>query len=73
MEGAYKAWINHPVTLQLVTEGIRVPLRGRLVGETAKALRLRVEETWDFDIFKSMVLGIEDDLTIRVTGGVRTQ
>ncbi len=73
MECAYKAWTHHPVILHLLTDGIRVPLRGRLVGETAKALRIRVEETWDFDIFKSMVLGIEADLPIRATDEVRTQ
>jgi hypothetical protein len=56
-----------------LTDGIRVPLRGRLVGETAKALRLRAEETWDFDIFKSMVLGIETRPAYPHTDEVRTQ
>ena len=65
MERQHEAWMNHPVILHVATDGIRVPLRGRLVGENTEALRLRVEETFEIDIFKSMVLGIEEDLPIR--------
>jgi len=73
MECAYKAWIHHPVILHLLTDGIRVPLRGRLVGETLKRCAYGSKRLWDFDIFKSMVLGIEADLPIRATDEVRTQ
>ena len=61
MEGAYSVWMGQPVVLRVVAGGIRVPLRGRLVGETDNVVRLRIAESWDVDIFKSMILGIEAD------------
>ncbi len=66
MEGIYAVWIGQPVILRVVTGGLRVPLRGRLVSETDRSLRLRVSDSWEIVIFKSMVTGVEHDLPVYV-------
>lgn len=66
MEGAYSGWMGQPVVLRVVAGEVRVPLRGRLVGETAEVVRVRVADSWDVDIFKSMILGIEADRPVCV-------
>ena len=61
MEGGYAVWMGQPVILRVVTGNLRVPLRGRLVAETNDSVRLRISDSWDVDIFKSMVIAIEQD------------
>jgi hypothetical protein len=61
MEGTYTVWMGQPVILRVVAGNLRVPVRGRLVSETSNVLRLRIAENWDVDIFKSMVVAIEQD------------
>lgn len=61
MEGSYTVWMGQPVILRVVAGNLRVPVRGRLVSETGTVLRLRIAENWDVDIFKSMVVAIEQD------------
>lgn len=66
MDGGYSVWIGQPVVLRVLAGNIRVPLRGRLVSETKDAVRLRIDESWDVDIFKSMILGVEHDTPVYV-------
>ena len=61
MEGAYAVWLGQPVVLQLTAGEQRVPLRGRIVGESLDAVRFRIGEGWDVDIFKAMILAVEED------------
>ncbi|HEV2299395.1 MAG TPA: hypothetical protein VGR72_12865 [Candidatus Acidoferrales bacterium] len=61
MEGGYTVWMGQPVVLQIVAGNLRVPLRGRLVSETNDVLRLRIADSWDVDIFKSMVVSVDHD------------
>ncbi len=61
MEGSYRVWMGQPVILRVVAGNLRVPVRGRLLSETGSVLRLRIAENWDVDIFKSMVVAIEQD------------
>jgi len=62
MEGGYTVWMGQPVVLRVVAGNLRVPLRGRLVSETNDSLRLRIADNWDVDIFKSMVVAVEQDM-----------
>lgn len=64
MNGGYAVWIGQPVILRVVAGGLRVPVRGRLVGETDNVLRLRIADNWDVDIFKSMVAAVEHDAPV---------
>lgn len=66
MEGAYAIWMGQPVVLRVLAGNIRVPLRGRLLSETSEVVRLRIAESWDVDILKSMILGIEQDNPVYV-------
>jgi hypothetical protein len=42
---------------------LKVPLRGKLLGESRDALRVRIGDGngWDVDIFKSMIMAVEQD------------
>ena len=66
MEGGYAIWMGQPVILRVATGNLRVPLRGRLLSETHEVVRLRIADSWDVDIFKSMVLAVEHDVPIHV-------
>lgn len=66
MEGGYAIWMGQPVILRVAAGNLRVPLRGRLISESSEILRLRVAESFDIDIFKSMVLAIEQDTPLLV-------
>ncbi|HVB07955.1 MAG TPA: hypothetical protein VNF00_03325 [Candidatus Acidoferrales bacterium] len=61
MEGGYAVWMGQPVILRVVAGNLRVPLRGRLVSETNDVLKIRIADNWDVDIFKSMVVAVEQD------------
>jgi hypothetical protein len=66
MEGGYRAWMGQPVILRVATGNLRVPLRGRLLSETNDSIRLRIADSWDVDIFKSMVVAVEHDIPVHV-------
>jgi hypothetical protein len=66
MEGSYAVWLGQPVVLRVATGNIRVPLRGRLLAENGDAVRLRVADSWDVDIFKSMIVAVEHDMPVYV-------
>jgi hypothetical protein len=61
MHSVYTAWLNQPVVLQVSAGELRVPLRGLIVGENEEAVRFRVGEGWDIDVFKNMILAVEED------------
>ena len=61
MNSAFAAWIGQPVVLQVALGDIKVPLRGRLLKEGSDTLRVRIGDTWDVDIYKTMVLAVEED------------
>jgi hypothetical protein len=54
-------WIGKRVILRVAFAEVCVPLPGTLVSETTTALRFRIGDGWDVDIFKSMVLAIEPE------------
>jgi len=66
MEMNYTVWMGQPVVLRVIAGSMHVPLRGRLLSETSEVLRLRIADSWDVDIFKSMVLGVEHDNPVYV-------
>ena len=66
MVGGYAIWMRQPVILRVVAGNLRVPLRGRLISETTEVVRLRIADSWDVDIFKSMVLAVEHDNPVYV-------
>ena len=61
MEGGYALWVGQPVVLQVAAGEMRVPLRGTLVGESTDSIRFRIGDGWDVDIYKNMVLAVEEE------------
>jgi hypothetical protein len=66
MESAFAAWIGHPVILQVALGDIKVPLRGKLLQDSGETLRMRIGQGWDVDIYKAMVVAVEEDAMSRV-------
>ena len=61
MPSAYALWVGQAVILQVAAEELCVPLRGFIVGESDATVRFRVGEGWDIDIYKHMILAVEQD------------
>jgi hypothetical protein len=61
MTSAYSVWLGQPVVLQVAAGDLKVPLRGTIIGESNGAVRLRIGEGWDVDIYKAMILAVEED------------
>lgn len=61
MKSAFAPWIGQPVVLQVALGDIRVPLRGKLLKEAGDTVRMRIGDGWDVDIYKTMVLAVEED------------
>lgn len=61
MDSAFKTWIGQPVVLQVALGDIKVPLRGKLLKEGSETVRMRIGEGWDIDIYKAMILAVEQD------------
>ena len=61
MPSAYASWMGQAVILQVAVGDLRVPLRGFIVGEADGTIRFRVGDTWDIDIYKTMILAVEQD------------
>ncbi len=60
-DSRYELWVGKSVVLQVILGDIKVPLRGWLVSDVGEALRLRVGDGWDVDIYKSMITAVEED------------
>jgi hypothetical protein len=61
MPSVYAPWVGQTVVLQVATGDLRVPLHGIIVGESEDAVRFRIGEGWDIDIYKLMILAVEQD------------
>lgn len=64
MESAFKSWIGQPVVLQVALGDIKVPLRGRLLKDGNDTVRMRIGDGWDVDIYKAMILAVEQDAMV---------
>ena len=61
MPSAYSTWLGQAVILQVAAGELKVPLRGVIVGESDSAIRFRVGEGWDIDVYKPTILAVEQD------------
>ena len=61
VQGVYGQWAAQSVVLQVQSAGLRVPLRGVILGETQQSVRFRVDDNWDIDIYKHMILAVEEE------------
>jgi hypothetical protein len=61
MPSAYALWVGQTVILQVAADELCVPLRGVIVGESESTLHFRAGEGGDIDIYKHMILAVEQD------------
>jgi hypothetical protein len=61
MPTVYASWIGQAVVLQVASGDLCLPLRGMIVGESNNAIRFRIGKDWDVDIYKRVILAVEQD------------
>jgi hypothetical protein len=61
MDNAFQGWVGQPVVLQVALGDIKVPLRGKLLKDAGETVRMRIGDGWDVDIYKVMILAVEED------------
>ena len=66
MDSAFKAWVGQPVVIQVALGDIKVPLRGKLLKDGNDTVRIRIGDGWDVDIYKAMILAVEQDAMVRL-------
>lgn len=58
----YSRWLGKRVVIHIASRDCHVDLRCMLVDHSATKVRVRVDDGWDVDIFKEMILGIEREM-----------
>jgi len=66
VDKAFKTWIGQPVVLQVALGDIKVPLRGKMLKDGGETVRLRIGDGWDVDIYKAMILAVEEDVMVHL-------
>jgi hypothetical protein len=61
MESAFSSWIGRSVILRVALGDSRVGVRGKLIKDGVETLKMRLIEGLDIDIYKEMVLAVEED------------
>jgi hypothetical protein len=64
MKSAFKPWVGQSVILQVALGDIKVPLRGTLLMDNKETVRMRIGEGWDVDIYKEMIMAVEQDAMV---------
>jgi hypothetical protein len=61
MMDAFQPWVGRAVVLQVALGDIKVPLRGKLLKDGNDTVRVRIGDGWDVDIYKAMIMAVEQD------------
>jgi hypothetical protein len=61
MPSVFALWVGQAVVLQLAADEFLAPLRGVIVGESESTVRFQVDEGDDIDIYKHMILAVEQE------------
>ena len=61
MENAFESWVGWPVVVQLNLGRAKVAVHGVVLNEKRDTLMMRTREGCEFEIYKSMVLAIEQE------------
>ncbi len=71
MDSAYVPWIGQAVVLQVALGELKVPLRGKLLKDDGETVRVRIGDGWDVDVYKTMILAVEEDALVRLPAVAR--
>ena len=51
--------------LKIALGDVEVPLRGKFLAENGETICIRIDDSWDIEIYKTMILAVEeDDMTL---------
>ena len=53
--------MGRPVILKIALGDVEVPLRGKFLRENGETIRIRIDDSWDIEIYKTMILAVEED------------
>lgn len=67
MSSPFESWMGQPVILQIMAGDAPVPLRGTILSETPDTLCFQISEGWDVEVYKSMILAVEEDNPISIS------
>jgi hypothetical protein len=70
MSSVYAVWTRQLVVLQLASEGMRVPMRGVIIGECRSSVRFCPDDGLDSDFQKEMVLVAEEVSQAELANGM---
>jgi len=48
------------VILKIALGDVEVPLRGKFLRENGETIRIRIDDSWDIEIYKTMILAVEE-------------
>jgi hypothetical protein len=60
LSGSYLSWFGKPVVLRVAAREFHTVVTCTIVGESDAVLRVRVGGIWVVEIFKEMILSIEE-------------
>ena len=66
--GDYSYWLNQWVVLKVATEKSETELVCTVIAESDAALRIRIADTCEVDIYKDMILGVAQAWPVQVLG-----
>jgi hypothetical protein len=56
----FSIWLDKPVLLWVTAGETRTVLTCTVVGESEAAVRIRIGGLWDLDIYKEMIIAVEE-------------
>ena len=65
LSSAYSPWLGRPVALRVSAGELQTKLCCIVIGESEAAVRVRIGGIWDVDIYKEMVLSVEDIVLVQ--------
>ncbi len=61
MDNVFASWIGRSVILRVALGDSKIGVRGMLIKDSPETLKMRVSEGFDIDIYKDMVLAVEEE------------
>ena len=60
MNSAFEYWLGEQVVVQVDLGQIKLPVRGSLLEERADTIMIRISDGTEVEIYKAMVLAVEE-------------
>lgn len=58
--GSLATWMGIPVSLRITAGETRTSLLCTIIGESEATVRVRIGDQWDVDIYKEMILAVDN-------------